>query len=163
MTLISITGGEAFLAALKAFEQEAHQGFQRMLTRFAVDMNELVLAKTPVWEGDTVRNWHWSINAASIRHDDPVESPPDPTDGGTPPSKLALGAEPRRDANQEAQREEFAEFLMELAFNDMPRSIWLTNTADTALDLEYGVISKKAPQGMLRVSLAETLLAMGAV
>lgn len=163
MALITLSGGDKFLAALAAFEAEVHSGFQRALTRFAIDMNELVLAKTPVWEGDTVRNWHWSIGSASSRHDMPVESPSDVTQGGVPPSRLALGAEPRRNANEAAQREEFAEFLMELAFNPMPTSVWLTNTADTAIDLEYGRIGQKAPQGMLRVSLAETLLAMGAV
>lgn len=163
MALITIDGGSSFLAALKAFETQAHAGFHRSLTRFAIDMNELVLAKTPVWEGDTVRNWHWSLGGPSARHDDPVESPSDVTDGGIPPSKMPLGSEPRRGSNEEAQREEFAEFLMELGFNDSPSSIWLTNTADTAIDLEYGRIGQKAPQGMLRVSLAETLLAMGAV
>jgi hypothetical protein len=163
MALVTISGGQSFLKALKEFEAQTHAAFFRMLTRFAVDMNELVLAKTPVWEGDTVRNWHWSLGGPSMRHDDPVAEPDDPSEGGTPPSRIALGAEPRRSANEDAQREEFAEFLMELSMNAMPSSIWLTNTADTAIDLEYGLIGKKAPQGMLRVSLAETLMAIGAV
>jgi hypothetical protein len=149
--------------AFRAFEAQVYGGYHRWVADFVVDLNARVLAKTPVWEGEVLRNWRWSIGT-------PDTSAPIAPEGGSilpgPTSTMAIGTEPRYAANAAKQIDEMRGFLVELALTPEPVNIFLTNTASTALLLEQGVAptpeKTRAPRGILFLSLIETLTAMGA-
>lgn len=163
-TRMSVTmTGSNFARAFEKFKVRAAYAYQRALVRFAVELNKRILAKTPVWEGDTLRNWRWSIDRPSLVHTDPAEMPDDPGHTAGAP----LGSEARRPANTVLQMGEFAEFANRLAMRPKPANIYLTNVADSALGVEYGLLPtperSRSPRGVLRLSVIETLAAMGAV
>lgn len=114
-------------------------------------LNELILARTPVWEGDTIHNWRWSTRAPDYRHEDPIRSPQYP--GHT--SKMPLGQEPRRAANETRARQSLAGALRAKT----PQDIYLTNSSDSAAELEYGLLptpaASRSKRGIVRLSVKE--------
>lgn len=157
------TGG--FMKALKRFEDSIEQRHKAMLVKFAVSLNDKLLARTPVWEGTTLRNWQWSLGSPkrSVKQAEGQGIEPGPT------NMMALGAEPRRGANESAQRADFAVFLSTLMASPASKvpNIFLTNPAPNAMAVEYGELpspdrSRTPSGGVLRLALAETLTAMGA-
>lgn len=121
------------------------------LDKKLVELNELVLARTPVWEGDVIHNWRWSTRAPDYRHEDPVATPSDP--GRT--SRMALGQEPRRRANATRPRQSLAGALRAKE----PIDIYLTNSAESAVELEAGLLPSpdrfRSTRGFLRLSIKE--------
>ena len=161
-------GGAAFAVETKgsprktldAFRLCVAQAYNRQIIKFAIMLNERLLAKTPVWEGETLRNWRWTIGAPDL-------GPPIPAVGGTEPghtNSMALGTEPRRASNEDAQRAGFAIFLGELEASKEPVSVYLTNTAKSAMGVELGLLptpgQSRSPKGVLYLSVIETLTAM---
>ena len=150
-----------FLKALNRFEASIEQKYKRALVRFAVHVNERLLARTPVWEGTTLRNWQWSLRS-------PKKSVKKPEGGGIPPgptNTMALGAEPRRAANEDAQRADFQMFLSELLAQPKVPNIYLTNPAPNAMGVEYGMLpsaerSRTPAGGVVRLAVYEALAAM---
>lgn len=169
---MAIHGGRSFMVGLDAsqflrsidkFEKQIDKKYRAFLIKFAVRLNDKLLANTPVWEGTVIRNWRWSVSAPA-RGVLPPEGdaiPPGPT------NTMAIGAEPRRAANVSAQKEDFTRFLGQLATAPRIDNIFLRNNAPHALELEYGQLpspsrSRTPSGGVLRLAVLETLTAMGA-
>lgn len=162
-------GGRSFSAGVqgnwrKTFEQfkvAANRAYIRYVDRFVVALNDNLLGNTPVWEGTTVRNWHWSIGA-------PDRAAPDEAIGDGPTGRtnaMPLGPEPRRPANEGAELTEFDQFRRNLQAQTKPINIYVTNTSPNAVSLEFGMLptpaTSRRKKGMLLLSLVETLAAMG--
>lgn len=118
-------------AALKGFFSQAEERITERERMILIALNEKILARTPVWEGDTIHNWRWSTRAPDFRHEDPINSGPP---GAT--NLMALGDEPRRAANETRPRQSLAGALRARE----PQDIYLTNTADSAVGVEYGLL-----------------------
>lgn len=119
------------------------------------------ILETPVYTGNTLVNYRWSIGSPITGTRAPVKDPLLP--GKT--SEMALGREPRRRANATIVREEFAEILTSLKSSGNPfQRIYLTNNTPYFTEVEYGTYStseghatRTPPGGMTR--RGETLLA----
>lgn len=153
------TGG--FAKALARFEASIEHKYKRALVGFAVHVNERLLARTPVWEGTTLRNWQWSLRSPkkSVLLAEGQGIPPGPT------NQMALGSEPRRGVNEEAQRADFAIFLSELMAQPKVPNIFLTNPAPNAMAVEYGQVpsperSRTPAGGVARMAVYEALAVM---
>lgn len=137
-------------AAFKRFFATAEKRYDERADRLLIKLNELILARTPVWEGDTIHNWRWSTRAPDMRHEAPL-------DNGDPgrTSEMSLGEEPRRRVNETRPRQSLAGALRAKE----PIDIYLTNTAESAVDLEYGLLPTRAQSrnkmGMVRISIKE--------
>lgn len=138
-------------ATFAKFYEKAEKRYDEKLDVLLVRLNELILSRTPVWEGDTIHNWRWSTRAPDYRHEDPVETPFDP--GKT--SGMALGTEPRRRANETRPRQSLKGALRAKE----PVDIYLTNSAESAVDLEAGLLPTTAQfrgqRGFLALSIRE--------
>lgn len=138
-------------AAFSRFFEQALDTYDNSLDRKLIELNELILAETPVWEGDVIHNWRWSTKAPSFDHEDPIESPADP--GKT--SKMELGSEPRRRANEARPRRSLAAALKARE----PVDIYLTNTSEHAVELEAGLLpdpaSSRARAGFVRLAIKQ--------
>lgn len=136
---------------LKGVMREVERKADEALDRKLVQLNELILERTPVWEGDTIHNWRWSARRPNYEHADPIEVPGSP--GHT--NKMALGDEPRRKANERRPRQSLAGALRAKQIVD----IYLTNTSESAVDLEAGLLPTRAQfrgqRGFVSLSLRE--------
>lgn len=117
-----------------------------------IALNEKILAGTPVWEGDTILNWRWSTRAPDTRHENPRGQNIDPG----PTNTMALGEEPRRKINEERPRRSLTGALKA----KKPIDIYLTNTSDSAMAVEYGQLptpgsSRTDSRGIVRLAIAE--------
>jgi hypothetical protein len=101
------TGIEAGLQPLRdaivKFEKEAVEEVKKA----AVVVQESFFSFTPVWEGETIRNYAWGVNGApSNAHKSPIGTgEPGPT------NRMKMGDEPRRGENQEAVMSELRSLL----------------------------------------------------
>ena len=142
-------------ATFDKFFQRATDLLVRREDTILIELNERIMALTPVWKGDALVNWRWSTRAPMVGHIDPVESPEDP--GHT--NELPLGAEPRRAANEIRPR---ASLLAALRAKE-PEDIYLTNNSKHIVDLEYGLLptpetSRVDPmKGIVRLAIKEVL------
>lgn len=123
-------------AMFKGIVKRAEKKYDEKLDKMLIRLNELILSRTPVWEGDTVHNWRWSTRRPDFRHEDPIASPTDP--GHT--NSMALGDEPRRRVNETRARQSLAGALRAKE----PIDIYLTNSSDTAVELEAGLLPTRA-------------------
>lgn len=114
--MAQFTGIAGFEAELNAeIEKVRQQGVEQMKLAARVVQMELN-ARTPVWAGETIRNYAWGLNGAPAGgHRDPIGGPGyvagvgwsqqrkgDPGDT----NHMSLGGEPRREANEAAVRSE---------------------------------------------------------
>jgi hypothetical protein len=139
--------GAGIEAVLRRFYDHALEQFDERFDRLLVEFNERLLARTPVWSGDMIHNWRWSTRSPNSEHADPIEEPF--FAGRT--SKLPIGDEPRRRANITRARQSLAGALR----SKTPVDIYLTNTAEHAMEIEAGVIHTRAQPGFLRLTLKE--------
>jgi hypothetical protein len=141
--------------AFDNFFQRATDLLVRREDTILIQLNERILALTPVWEGDALINWRWSTRAPMSGHIDPIGTPDDP--GHT--NKMPLGTEPRRAANEVRPR---ASLLAALRAKE-PEDIYLSNNSDHIVDLEYGLLPTpensrvKAGRGIVRLAIKEVL------
>lgn len=104
------------LAGVKALEKEAVVITQKG----AREAMRSMMSATPVWSGETVRNYVW---AKGKRPSGGTKEPIGTGDPG-PTNSMSLGAEPRRGANEGAAKQE-----MEAAISgDKLVSLFATNT-----------------------------------
>ena len=121
---MELTGISATMAALRkevaAFERECVEETKRI----ARTLLDELMAITPVWEGETVRNY-----AAGVGRK-PSGGTKSPAGGVAPgvTSAMALGSEPRRGPNEAAARADLASVL---TFTKLA-SIVFTNHVDNA-------------------------------
>lgn len=155
MALISYSCEGNLAASLKNFVQRAEDAFIKREDAILIQLNERILALTPVWEGEVIVNWNWSVGAPDFVHREPVETPEDP--GHT--NSMPLGNEPRRAANSIAPRQS----LLNALRTKEPLDIWLTNSSESAVDLEYGLLPTPqrsrvdGAQGIVRLAIKEVL------
>lgn len=138
-------------ATFKRFFNQVVNDYEDTLAQKLQTLNELLLEETPVWSGDVVHNWRWSTRQPNYDHEDPVEQPFYP--GKT--SKMPLGAEPRRRANEARSRRSLAGALKARE----PVDIYLTNTSEHAVELEAGLLPtpgmNRARAGYVRLALKQ--------
>lgn len=121
--------------------------------KILIQLNDAILALTPVWEGELIVNWTWSTKAPKNLHIEPVQSPADP--GHT--NEMALGTEPRRRANSVRPKQSLAGAL---TAKD-PVDIFLTNASPIAVDAEYGLIptpdKSRSANGIVRLAIKQVM------
>lgn len=101
---------------LDALEREIDELEQQAVAELKAAARQLLdelFSRTPVWSGRAVRNYAFGVGGAPGSAHDPVGGPGYQPGGGWkaqregdpgPTSRMALGAEPRRAANEEAAR-----------------------------------------------------------
>lgn len=149
---IGVQVNNPFEHMFEQFFDKAEAQFTRQENALLIKLNEKILANTPVWEGDTILNWRWSTRFPDMRHEEPRgDVDPGPT------NIMPLGDEPRRKANEVRPRRSLAGALKA----KKPVDIWLTNTSDSAVALEYGLLPTPAlsrvdgSKGIVRLAIAE--------
>lgn len=148
----SSSGAAAFGDAMKAFMQDAKAAALAQRNLLVTLLTERIMELTPVWEGDTMANWVWSAGAPSGEYIEPAGQ--DIPTGTT--SKMSLGEEPRRPMNEDIVRKSLEQVLKDQNLDDM----YLTNVANTAVDLEYGLLptpssTRVLPGGIVRLTIKE--------
>jgi hypothetical protein len=94
------TGIAATIAELKRGAEELEHQAVEETKRAARVIQEELFANTPVWSGETVRNFRFAVGAPPSRGTLPAIGTGEPG----PTNHLPLGAEPRRPANEAAAR-----------------------------------------------------------
>lgn len=150
---IGVQINNPFEHAFKNFFDKAQDALSRREDAMLIKLNEKILAHTPVWEGDTILNWRWSTRAPDTNHEEPrgQNIPTGPT------NMMPLGQEPRRKINEARPRRSLAAALKA----KKPVDIFLTNTSDSAVGLEYGMLPTPqtsrvdGAKGIVRLAIAE--------
>jgi len=102
--------------AVAAFEQQAVEETKRA----ARVVTESLFEHTPVWSGETIRNFTWGIGTPPAGGAKPVIGSGDPG----PTNSMPMGSEPRRPANEAAV---MSELNAALSFNKLA-DLFVTNT-----------------------------------
>lgn len=91
---------------------------QKQAARTAMDR---FFARTPVWTGETIRNYAWGIGGGRDVHHEPIGS-------GEPgkTNEMPLGPEPRRAANEAAAKADMEAVLSQLT---VLNSLMMTNSS----------------------------------
>lgn len=113
-------------------------------------LHKAVTEKTPVHTGRSLANWVWSVGSpfsGTIQES---------TAGDIGQTRNApLGSEGRRASNQA----KVDGTLASLDFSNPFQVFWLTNNAESIMDLEFGKLptskDSRSPSGMARISLME--------
>lgn len=115
-----------FTDDIKKFAAKVKKAERQVITAATFQVSELVILTTPVKTGRAANNWNASIGAMDLS----INSIPDPS------AKIALAA-------------------LQVHAEDAPGNLFfLTNNLPYIVPLEFGS-SKRAPGGMLRVSVKE--------
>lgn len=149
--MFKITNIDSFISGIKAeVEKTRQQAISEMLRASRLLLNEL-MSKTPVWSGETVRNYVAGIGAASGG----TKAAAGTVDPG-PTNSMSLGEEPRRAENEAAARADLETALA--GFNNLALKIAFTNTvAPDKWDL---IDNGKAPEpGRVRYASVISVLA----
>jgi hypothetical protein len=121
--MAQITGIAAEMERLhKAVAQLEAEGVAETKAAARLVMSNLLL-NTPVWKGETVRNYKWSLKPGGGSHS-PATGSGEP--GAT--NSMIMGSEPRRPANEAAA---LAEMDGVMSFNKLS-DLFVTNTIDAA-------------------------------
>lgn len=128
-------------------------------TKIVMALTKKVLDRTPVWEGETIVNWQWSIGTPTSSHVEEVRTPAKPgttNHGGTP---APPSGEPRRAANEAVVYANMRRALEQSAGRIV--DLWLVNNGSIAGLVEYGGAptpeSSRQPAGMLRIAVREVM------
>lgn len=120
----AITGVGAAMAELRRAAKELEQEAMAEVAAAAADALNIAMSRTPVWEGETVRNYRWSKGKT------PASGTLSPVGGMEPGPTNTMGpapaGEPRRAGNEAAARADM------LAVLKTPRltTFTLTNTVN---------------------------------
>lgn len=154
---VSITGMDAFLRGLEKAKRKPEAILAKKMEKVLRLIHTKVTMRTPVHTGKSLRNWVWTVGSPSTASNLPALGSGAP--GQT--SKMALGSEPRRPANQAAVDASFAA----LDLSKPMQSFWLTNRSAEIMDLEYGKLPtpgrSRNPAGMAAVTFQEALALLG--
>lgn len=122
---VSFTGIDEFIGGLhKEVEELERRGAAEVRNAAFVVLRQL-MSKTPVWEGETVRNYKAGVGAVTGSYSPPVGTE-DPGDT----NKMPLGPEPRRAANETAALADAVSVMA--AYNNLEQSVFITNTVPGA-------------------------------
>lgn len=133
---------ESFALSLKAFKEKAGQNAQLVVRKVAIDLLTATVLRTPVgnpslWKrkppkgyvGGRLRaNWNVSLVAPDTTTTQGIDK------GGQ--STIAKGA-------------------AAINVREGEQDIWIVNSLPYAIPIEYGHSGVQAPQGMVRISVAE--------
>lgn len=158
MAKFTYTKSGNLAATLNNFFGDIQLNAVRVEDDLLIELNNRILALTPVWEGELIRNWRWSTKAPIFEHVDPIETPTDPGHTGIGkdnPTGMPLGDEPRRRANELRPRQSLAGALTAKT----PVDIFITNASPIAVDAEYGLVPSpersRSPAGIVRLAMRE--------
>lgn len=107
-----ITGSMTAGDVLQIIDEITMQAVQRVKNAARVVTTEF-MDRTPVWSGDTVRNYQWGIGGIVGGYQEPIGGPGYVPGGGHvaqrkgdpgPTNSMPLGIEPRRNDNEVAAR-----------------------------------------------------------
>jgi hypothetical protein len=142
-TKISAQVNNPFKHVFEEFFERGRAAVRRKRDKVLIALNEKILAATPVWEGDTILNWRWS----TWRRICSTKSRAATISAGVHTNEMPLGDEPRRAINEERPRRSLTGALKA----KKPVDIYLTNTSDSAVALEYGLLPDAAVLACRRV------------
>lgn len=154
--MLELKGLDKFLSGL-AEAKVLPDELIRIKLNFALPFaHREITSKTPVWSGQALRNWVWTVGQ-------PNSAPAAPALGTMPPgptNSMPLGTEPRRPINQAAADASFAKISTKNPY----QQFWLSNNSPDILGLEYGELPTKttsrSPRGMVRVTVQNLMLAL---
>lgn len=134
--------------------------FTKRLDRIARYTHKTLMAKTPVHEGTTVRNYILSLNSPSSTVYSPIEAGPT---GQT--NNLPLGVEPRRAANERAAESSLSNLTINPEHPFI--KIYISNNSDSVSGLEAGELpgepyASRSPSGMFGITLEQLLARLDA-
>lgn len=129
---MSKASNDKFTRDLQAIIKAAQGKAELAVKKIALETAKSLIQKSPVDEGRFVANWNLSIN-------------------GIDPSTDTKHDEDNPDRNRQIAIDRTSKPISQYRLGDR---IYITNNLEYAQLLEYGY-SKKAPQGMVRITLAE--------
>ena len=118
--------------------------FARNVKALVEDIDDHIKSLTPVYTGQAVRNYIWTVETPHMGVFDAIDNGPT---GRT--NSMALGAEPRRGPNEDAA----ARSLSSLNFRNPFQTFILTNNSPDIVGLELGILpgpplESRSPNGM---------------
>lgn len=140
-----------FRKALQACRVKERQRFGYKVKAVIKDLHIGITSKTPVWSGETLANYHWSVG-----HPDPEVFPRQGTGVWEATNALPLGVESQRPINQA-----MADYsLNQLDYTNPYKKFWLNNNCPTIGPLEDGIwpeapFRQRSPYGMFFITLNE--------
>jgi hypothetical protein len=121
--------------------------FAANVEKLVHEIDDHIKALTPVYSGQSVRNYIWSVGEPSTIVHEAINNGPT---GFT--SRMALGTEPRRADNEAAA----AESISTLDFRNPFGVIYLTNNSPVISGLELGIFpvasQSRSPNGMFKIT-----------
>lgn len=142
-------------AGFKKFLDRANAKAVQTQREMMIYLTDRILALTPVWEGDSIVNWKWTVHAAHQGHIQ-ARGQNIPT-GHT--NQMPLGSEPRRGINEEVVRQSLIDALHDLKGG--PSDVYFSNNSETIVDLEYGLLPtperSRSPHGIVRLAIIEVM------
>lgn len=155
----------AFEQKISSFLPKQKERMNAMIFRLATRIHEKVTARTPVWSGEVLANYQWSMNqprVGTVRHAE--TGPLERTNfGGAGP----LGPESRRSPNAAIARASFESVNWGYALGN---KVYLVNNVGAWGGLEKGMLpddperdlKPRSPKGMVGITLSEVRARMGA-
>lgn len=140
----SVTNRREIEAKVRSSMQRFENGLSVKIMTLCGEIDEYIKSLTPVYSGQSVRNYIWSSGAGFAGVLDAIDTGPT---GKT--NTMPLGVEPRREANEEAA----AESLLALNFGNPFQTFILTNNSPQISGLELGLLpgpplKSRSPNGM---------------
>lgn len=126
----------SFTTDLARFGEKGKFKQEQALRKVSLELFSRVIMRTPVDTGRLRGNWHTTQNA-------PARGERELNDDASPVRQDGEGSSAAK-----------TEMILEVLGADRPTQFYLTNTLPYAGVVEYGS-SKQAPQGMVRISVAE--------
>ena len=146
------SNASTFAKSLKDVSPRWNRKVATRIINAARFVHQSLIDKTPVWEGQTVRNYIMTLDVGYSGKIDPIG------EGATgQTSKMGLGDEPRRAENASAALETGSILTLDNAFS----RILITNNSDNVAGLELGQLPdsgrSRSPNGMFAITLEELL------
>ena len=141
----------SFLGEIKFAIPKQEAKFKKLVEGVTWSLHTEITWHTPVWSGEALASYIWSIGSPSS------EGPLEPVDTGDPgpTNSMSIGEEPRRNANQQEADESYEK----LTFANPYKVFYLNNNTPHIGGLEYGLLPEdplrqRSPNGMFGLALA---------
>ena len=149
------SNAKVVIAGLEKYKSLPEKMLRRAIVIDVRFLHKAVTDRTPVHTGKSLANWVWSVGtpfSGTIKES---------TSGDIGQTRNApLGSEGRRASNQAKVNQT----LSSLDFSNPFQVFYLTNNAESIMDLEYGKLptskDSRSPDGMARISMQELKIVM---